>query len=151
MTRMTAEDVAKHQARMGKQDAFQSLIERNGFNPHESVDHQAVAGYLNALGLFWLHIANEGKRSPKQGARLKQLGMLPGAADILIFDAPPLHPCVKGVVIEMKRQKGGILSDEQAYFLDRMMIRGWITKVCNGANEALDFLRSLGWRLNQEG
>ncbi len=35
-------------------------------------------------GVLWLHIANEGARSPRTGAYLKRMGMRPGAADFLI-------------------------------------------------------------------
>jgi hypothetical protein len=141
-------DLAAYQARRGK-DAFQELIDSKGFNPKEEVDHMAVAQYLNTLGLFWLHIPNEGKRKASTGAKLKRLGLLGGAADIIIFDAPPLHPCAKGVALELKRTKGGSISEEQQTFLEKMGNRGWVTCVAHGANEALDFLRGLGWRIGE--
>jgi hypothetical protein len=144
--RFSEEWYAEHQAKQGK-DAFQQVIDKAGFNPKEEVDHMAVAQYLNTLGLFWLHIPNEGKRKASTGAKLKRLGLLGGAADIIIFDAPPLHPCAKGVALELKRTKGGSTSEDQEKFLEKMGNRGWITHVAHGANAALDFLRGLGWRI----
>lgn len=138
--------LASHQAKQGK-DAFQALIESKGFNPVESVDHLCVARYLDALNLFWLHIVNEGKRKGSTGAKLKAMGMKAGASDFLIFDAPPLYPCAKGVALELKRTKGGTVQDNQNEFLGKLKQRGWITAVTCGASETLEFLRGLGWRI----
>ncbi len=50
--------------------------------------------------ILWLHIANEGERSPRTGAFFKRMGMRPGAADFLIV--------VKGQAhwLELKAAKG---------------------------------------------
>ena len=144
--RWTEEQLTDYQARQGK-DHFQQLIESKGFNPSEDAEHLAVARYLNLLGLRFIHVPNEGKRSPKAGARLKAMGMKAGFPDFCIFDAPPLAPCAKGVCIELKRQKGGKVSDEQRYWLAELEIRGWRTTVAEGANEAIEYLRDLGWRI----
>jgi hypothetical protein len=141
-------DLAAYQARRGV-DPFQEIIERNGFNPTEEVDHMAVARYLNTLGIFWFHPANGGKRGKAEAGKLKAMGVVPGCPDFIILDAPPLLPCAKGVALELKRAKGGRFSEEQAAFLEKMSNRGWITIVAHGANEALDFLRQLGWRIGE--
>jgi hypothetical protein len=141
-------DLAAYNARQGK-DAFQQLIDSKGFNPKEEVDHMAVARYLNTLGLFWLHVPNGGRRGKAEAGKLKAMGTLAGASDFIVFDAPPLLPCAKGVALELKRTKGGKVSEEQAAFLVKMEARGWVTCVAHGANEALDFLRGLGWRIGE--
>lgn len=146
--RWTEEQLADHQAKQGK-DTFQQLIESKGVNPTEDVEHLAVAQYLNRLGLRWVHVPNEGKRSPKTGARLKAVGMRAGFPDICIFDAPPLNPCAKGVCIELKRQRGGKVTDDQRYWLAELGLRGWVTTVAEGANEAIEFLKAQGWRIEQ--
>lgn len=144
--RWTEEKLAEHQAKRGV-DAFQTLIESKGFNPHEDVDHLAVARYLNLLGLLWQHSPNGGKRTPVAGAKLKQMGMRKGFPDFQIFDAPPLYPCAKGVCIELKRQKGGTVSDEQRYWLAELGRRGWLCTVAEGAGEAIEYLRGMGWHI----
>ena len=144
--RWSAEQLADYEARHGR-DAFPALVASKGANPVEDVDHLAVARYLDLLGVLWQHSPNEGKRSPKTGAKLKQMGMRQGFPDFQIFDAPPLYPCAKGVIIELKRQKGGKVSDDQRYWLAELGRRGWVATVAEGANEALDYLRSLGWIL----
>ena len=51
-------------------------------------------------GVLWLHIANEGVRSPRTGAYLKRMGMLAGAADFLIVVRGQAH------FLELKTAKG---------------------------------------------
>jgi hypothetical protein len=148
--RMTEEQLADLQARRGK-DTFQQLINSKGFNPKEDVEHMAVARYLNLLGVLWVHVPNEGKRSKAAGARLKAMGMRPGFPDFLIFDRPPNHSGINGVAIELKRVKGGKVSPEQRECLDELLQRGWMAMVKEGANEAIEMLRTLGWRIEQEG
>ena len=142
--RWTHDQLAEYQGRQGRVEVPVS----KGTTPTEDVEHMAVARYLDALGLFWLHIPNEGKRSKVAGARLKAMGMKAGASDFLIFDAPPLHPCAKGLALELKRAKGGKVSASQSEFLESMEQRGWLATVAHGANEAVDYLRSLGWRMS---
>jgi len=148
--RWSEEKLAEHLAKQGK-DGFSDLVKSKGDNPREDVEHLAVAGYLNLLGICWQHSANEGKRSPREGAKLKALGLQPGFPDILILDAPPLHPCVKGAAIEMKRQRGGKVSDDQRKWLANLEQRGWLCMVAEGANEAIEWLRSMGWRIEKGG
>jgi len=143
---MTEEELADYQAKRGK-DTFQQLIESKGFNPTEDVEHLAVARYLNLLGVLWVHCPNEGKRSKAAGGRLKAMGMKAGFPDFLILDAPPYNHTCKGVAIELKRQKGGKVSDEQRQWLDDLRHRGWMAEVMEGANDAITWLRSLGWRI----
>lgn len=142
--RWTEEKLAEHQAKRGV-DTFQALIESKGFNPAEDVDHLAVARYLDTLGLLWQHSPNSGKRNVVAGAKLKQMGMRRGFPDFQIFDAPPLHPNAKGVCIELKRARGGRVSDEQRYWLAELGLRGWLAEVCEGASEAITYLQGLGW------
>jgi hypothetical protein len=55
---------------------------------------------LAAEHVLWLHIANEGVRSPRTGAFLKRMGMLAGAADFLIVVRGQAH------FLELKTAKG---------------------------------------------
>lgn len=41
--------------------------------------------FFGVDNLIWFHPANEGKRSPRTGAEMKRLGMLPGVADLVII------------------------------------------------------------------
>lgn len=50
--------------------------------------HLAVVQLLKICAprdVLWFHPANEAKRSPRTGAQLKRMGMLPGVADFTII------------------------------------------------------------------
>ena len=117
-------------------------------NPEEWTEQQiqcAIAGVLDKLELLWCHVPNEGKRSVIAGARLRAAGMKPGVPDILIYDSPPNLPSVKGVAIELKRFKGGRLSENQKDWLDALSKRGWHTVVCKGYSATIKTLEELGF------
>ncbi len=67
---------------------------------------------LNAVpGLVWWHTPNEGKRSPRTAGFLRRMGMLPGVADLTI-----VLPGGMAHFLELKREKGGVLSPDQRAF-----------------------------------
>lgn len=147
--RWTEEDYTRFQERAKptkRTDTLQSVIEDHGFIPAESVEQRAVACYLDSLGVLWCHVPNEGKRKKSTGGFLVGQGLKKGCPDVLIFDSPPASPAVRGVAIEMKRKRGGKVSPEQQEWLDRLNGLGWITFVCQGANDALKVLKGLGWK-----
>ena len=88
------------------------------------------------------HTANEGKRTPQQGARLKAMGMRPGVSDYFL---PVARGGSHGLWIEMKRVRGGRVEPEQAQWIDSMLRQGYAACVCRGADEAIrvieDYMR----------
>lgn len=122
-----------------------NLTPKNLFVPREEEDQIIVADYLNYRGILWLHPPNGEKRTPWRGAKLKRMGVLAGAADIIILEPPPLHPDARGVLIELKRQKGGVVSEAQMRFFQLAEPIGWMCKVAFGADEALKYLHEIGW------
>ena len=101
-----------------------------------------LAEYLDTKGFLWCHVPNGGNRNPITGAKLKRQGVKPGVPDVLIFDFPSYLKC-NGVAIELKRQKGGKLRESQKEWLGKLKYRGWETRVCRGADEAIDFLENI--------
>lgn len=82
---------------------------------------------------FFIHIPNEGRRSPRYGRLMKDLGLRSGVSDILIA-----MPC-KGfgaAWIELK-SKSGVLSPAQKEFLDDMKRQNYFTAVCYSIDEAM--------------
>lgn len=141
--RMSEADYAAYQ---NKHKTLSEIAVKNGLPaPVEEIEHNAVIRYLEIKGLCFFHTPNGGKRSKSAGGRLKASGMMKGVPDIIILDAPPLYPNSRGVVIEMKRVAGGVVSQEQKEWLQRFEDRNWQAKVCRGAGEAIDWLRSVGW------
>lgn len=76
---------------------------------------QDVAAFLRKetsnqrLTAVWTHIGNEGKRTPAQGAKLKAMGMIPGAADFVF------NWSGGGGYIELKTEKGTLQRSQKDY------------------------------------
>lgn len=115
----------------------------------------AVAVILDKLGVLWCHVPNEGKRNVISGARLRAAGMKRGVPDIFIYsgvDNPEqklLFENHRGVAIELKRTKGGRLTDHQKQWLSDLSDAGWYTATCHGYTDTIDLLKKLGF-LNTE-
>lgn len=80
-------------------------------------------------------IPNGGFRSKKTAAELKAEGVKSGVCDIFL----PVARCGKhGLYIEMKRAKGGRLSDSQKEFIAGVKNQGYEAIVCYGFDDAKD-------------
>ena len=113
----------------------------------ESFEQRTVAFWLRKAGIFFCAIPNGGKRNRFEAVRMKAEGVVAGAPDILIFDAPPCDPTYfVGVALEMKRETGGVVSDAQRAFMKELDHRGWLSIVANGANDAFEKLTNFGYR-----
>jgi hypothetical protein len=113
----------------------------NGINHHgkespypftEDSLQTACATYLRAQypKALWLHCPNGGSRNRIEAAKLKMMGVLPGASDLMIFEPrnfKGLRPC--GLFIELKT-KGGKLQETQASFIIEVQARGYMAAVC---------------------
>lgn len=106
--------------------------------PLERDEQRALTKYLNGMGVLWFHPVNEAKRSLRLAARLRAQGMKAGVPDVLIFT-----PCsvdghsYAGVAVELKRQKGGKVSDTQDTWLQNLRACGWLAFVALGADDAI--------------
>ena len=80
------------------------------------------------------HIPNEGKRSVQTGARLKAAGLASGVPDICL---PVARGGYNALYIELKRQKGGRLSENQKKWLSELNAAGNLAVRCNGFDEAV--------------
>lgn len=89
-------------------------------------------------GLIFYHIPNEGQRAKRTGAFLKQLGMLPGAADLAI-----VLPGGRAAFLELKRDEKAKTSDDQDAFRDLCAANGTPYAVVRTPEEARDVLA--GW------
>lgn len=90
------------------------------------------------------HIPNEGKRTSITGSRMKAQGMRRGVPDICLPVPNVLHTAL---YIELKRAKGGRVSDEQRGWISALNRVGCRAVVCHGWNEAREEIeRYLGAR-----
>lgn len=78
-------------------------------------------------------IPNGGERNVIVASRLKAEGVRAGVPDL--FLAVP-HGNLGGLFIEMKKAKGGRVSEAQRAYLDMLTGLGYLAVVCNGWLEA---------------
>ena len=79
------------------------------------------------------HIPNGGSRNPIEGRHLKEQGVKAGVPDIFLPVACGIY---NGLFIEMKRSKGGRVSDAQNEMLTGLIKQGYRCAVCHGYEEA---------------
>ncbi len=92
--------------------------------------------------LKWMFaIPNGGQRTTITGAKLKAEGVKSGVPDIFL---PIGRNGFKGLWVELKKPKIGIVSEEQNKWLAFLTEEGYATRVCFGWEEArnalLDYL-----------
>ncbi|SRR5258706_6614158 len=114
-------------------------------NKSEYEEQKELVMILRYHCILFCAVPNAAKRSPALANMLKASGMSAGVPDILIFE-PITDPLVRGIAIEMKSEKGRA-SEEQINWLAALERAGWVTRICYGCDEAIDFLRLLGFKL----
>lgn len=89
------------------------------------------------------HIPNEGKRSGREGARMKRLGLRRGVPDLCL---PVARGKYHGLYIELKAQDGRA-SQEQNEFIADLILQGYFARICYGADEATELIKLYlsGW------
>lgn len=83
-------------------------------------------------------IPNGGHRNPVTAALLKAEGVCPGVPDL--FLAWPSNG-YSGLFLEMKRVRGGTVSQPQKEWSARLVAAGYSVRVCRGAQAAIEALR----------
>lgn len=79
------------------------------------------------------HVPNEGKRSKREGARLKRLGLRKGVSDLCL---PVARGGYHGLYIEIKALDGK-LTKEQKDFLAAVREQGFCGYACYGGESAV--------------
>ena len=91
-------------------------------------------------------IPNGGKRSIKTARMLKATGVKAGVPDMCL--PVPRYP-YHGLYIELKRRKGGRVSEKQSEWLHDLRKEGYKTCVCYGSDEAIqvieEYLKGEQW------
>ncbi len=117
---------------------------RVGDERTEHDEQRDVVRWLRSIGCHPVSPLNGSKLSggPRERAmqwnKLVGLGASAGVPDLLICQSPY-------VALEMKRVKGGRVSDEQKVWHKRLAEHGWVVVVGNGASDAIEKLRALGY------
>ena len=114
-------------------------------NPLEETEQMTVVDWLKWHGVLFSASANGIYTHPASMSRMKRLGVAVGLPDILIFTPPPAYKGIVGVSIEMKRRKGGIVSQEQLEWKEKLQKVGWLTYIALGADQAIGILEACGY------
>lgn len=108
--------------------------------PSEDDEEEILAQYCDLRGWRHTHFSNETyTTSWKQKAKMKKLGVHSGVPDHLVI-VPRRDRLVVPVYIEMKREKGGTVSDEQFKWIKSLKIAMQFAAVCEGGREAIEYL-----------
>lgn len=111
-------------------------------------EHQEQAALLVHVALLagrWpeLHllyaIPNGGARSKAAAGKLKAEGVKPGVPDLCL---PVPRSTWHGLYLEMKRERGGALSDPQKWWIAELARQGYRVVRCNGREAAVHEIES---------
>jgi hypothetical protein len=106
----------------------------------EKTIHVSVYEWLCLVlpgALIW-HVPNGGKREPREAAKLKKMGVVPGATDLMILAAGYPLLC-----LEIKTQAGRLTADQHDFHL-RVRKNGGKVSTVRGIDEARAALKSWG-------
>lgn len=114
--------------------------------PLECIEQETVAQWLDLHNVFYCASVAGAYLHPATFIRMKKIGYKKGAPDLMIYQKPPAYNGqFVGVAIEMKRKKGGVVSDEQREWLEKLRAQGWMAVVCAGADAAIEILEMCGY------
>lgn len=109
--------------------------------PSESDEQQALFEWaavkqaeIPELRLLF-HIPNGGYRNKVTAARMKSEGVKAGVPDLFL---PVARDGCHGLFIEMKKVKGGKVSEEQYSWGKALVFEGYSFRICRGARDAID-------------
>jgi hypothetical protein len=93
----------------------------------ESALQTQTATYLSLQHpqVVFIHVPNEGRRSPQAGARAKRQGVRSGVSDLLIW-SPVAGRKPHGLALELKSPTGRLTDSQRDWFADMERV-GWIT------------------------
>lgn len=112
-------------------------LSRGVDNPTEDEEQKALVKWMTLKNILFYHIPNGGYRSKSEAARFKALGVQAGVPDICI---PMPKKGYSGLYIELKRRKGGKLSEEQVVWLSLLGACNYQAVVAYGWDEAREYI-----------
>jgi len=101
--------------------------------PTEHSEQVTFCKWLDLIGVAYYSIPNGSNKSLTAQRKFKAEGLKPGVPDICC-----LLEGGKSVYIEMKRKKGGTVSQHQKEWIERLKVLGFNAHVCKGAGEAIE-------------
>lgn len=80
------------------------------------------------------HIPNGGSRNKIEATHLQAQGVKAGVPDLCL---PVARGKSHGLYIELKRQRGGRISEEQVCWIENLIKQGYSAAICRGWEEAV--------------
>lgn len=108
-------------------------------SPTEAQEQAALVEWCDLMRIPVVHIPNEGKRTLANGRELARMGLRRGFPDLFIAAA---RNGFHGLFIELKRIKGGRVTEPQQKWIDFLNKHGYHAVICYGADEAIKEIRS---------
>ncbi|MDR0462769.1 MAG: VRR-NUC domain-containing protein [Pseudomonadales bacterium] len=135
--------------------------------PTEAQEQIAFCEWLDLKHIAYFHVPNSTwTKSIQVKLRNKRMGVKKGVPDLFIFipkdkaknpfvdnnvfcnlsladflaEREKYSGLYKKVVIEMKRKKGGCVSEDQDYWLRVLAMADFEVAICKGADEAIEFV-----------
>ena len=112
----------------------------------EDLIQARVVAQLRKHGVYFHHSPNENSGTVAWRAKQKRMGVLPGVADLMIFDSPPHMIGAVGAMLELKVTGARRPPPTtQRAFLEQLTLRGWATACAFGYDAAITQLRMWGY------
>lgn len=99
---------------------------------------ELAKGKFPELALMY-HIPNGGSRNKLEAAHLQAQGVKPGVPDVCL---PVARSGFHGLYVEMKRLRGGKVSENQRTWISMLREQGYQAAVCKGWEDAAELIKS---------
>ncbi len=101
----------------------------------EDEEQMILVDWMDYKRILYFAIPNGGKRPIQTAARLKRTGVMSGVPDLMICEPTKTLP---GLYIELKKVRGGVVSDKQKWWIEQLCKKGYRAIVCKGADHAIE-------------
>ena len=105
--------------------------------PTEDCEQIRLATWMTLQGIKFYAIPNGGKRSATEAVKFKRSGVQAGVPDLCV---PIASGGYHGLYIELKRVKGGKLSENQIKWLALLRSNGYYADTARGFEEAREIV-----------
>lgn len=127
------------------------------FVAYEEDEQIAFVQWCRLYNIVVHHSGNELAGSTpalrRRGVKMKRLGTSKGFPDLLVFI--PVYgttgevDCYQMCALEMKRKRGGRVTQEQKEWLEILQASGVMCAVCRGAEEAVNYVDAIRKEINE--
>jgi hypothetical protein len=119
-----------------KKSYKKSSVKRKIAPESEANQQEIVIKYLRLAYPYVLYCASAGGMwtSYLQAIKMKRTGYVKGFPDLFIYEP---NQDYHGLAIEMKKEKGGVVSPEQKSWQEQLRNRGYASYICKGNEEAI--------------